>query len=281
MPGTHPNPDRPLYLGMREGDLAGKPYARFWNPRMAPLPAHVREAVLHGPVAAGLLPRLGEAPRMLEAGHAELEDGYGLQDDGSLLVAVRTEMPDVTPAMVDWWFGWHSEEPQRYKLWHPRAHVHAQWDVEDRALRGRARYLGRTSFIDEYLGSQLSHLTIRFVPPAELGFDEAQLADPQQATVVCARAGFFGLPVGTDAGYLVHHVRRVPGGAEMRSRFWLGGPHAALRSGGKVAEIAMRAVRRFVRPTAANGHELLVHCSQEMAHLAAFLPALHAALQDD
>ena len=34
---THPNPNRPLYLGQRAGDLAGKPYAGFWNPSLAPL----------------------------------------------------------------------------------------------------------------------------------------------------------------------------------------------------------------------------------------------------
>src|SRR5262245_37253312 len=123
----HPNPDRQLYLGMRAGDLAGKAYAAYWNPRMAPLPAHVREALLCGSVSAPLLPRLADAPRRLESGDQELENGFGIQDDGSLLVAVRTDMPAVSPAMMDWWFGWHSDETQRYKLWHPRAHVHAEW----------------------------------------------------------------------------------------------------------------------------------------------------------
>ena len=53
---SHPNPNRPLYLGMRDGDLVGKPYAEFYNPRMAPLPAHAQAALLHGPVATPLLP---------------------------------------------------------------------------------------------------------------------------------------------------------------------------------------------------------------------------------
>mgnify|MGYP001225323634 CR=1 FL=1 len=34
---------REKYLGMRPGDLDGKPYARYWNPEMRPLPAHVSE----------------------------------------------------------------------------------------------------------------------------------------------------------------------------------------------------------------------------------------------
>jgi hypothetical protein len=29
----------------------------------------------------------------------------------------------VTGAMFEWWMGWHYMEHQRYKLWHPRAHI--------------------------------------------------------------------------------------------------------------------------------------------------------------
>src|SRR5207249_695071 len=149
-------------------------YAKHWNPRMAPLPENAREALLCGPVAAERLPDLGEWKRLLEPGYQDLEDGFGLQGDGSLHVAIRTPMPGVSAAMVDWWFGWHSEEPQRYKLWHPRAHVYAQWGgpaVGDAALRGRERYVGRVSYVDEYVGSEMSHIAIRFLRPAELGFD--------------------------------------------------------------------------------------------------------------
>ncbi len=275
----HPDPARSLHLGMRPGELDGAPFASFFNPRMAPLPVHVRDALLHGPVAGGLLPALAEAPRLLEAGDQELEDGYGLAADGSMHVAVRTAMPGVSPAMVDWWFGWHGSEARRYKLWHPRAHVHARWDVDPpKGSRGRERYVGRTSFVDEYIGSALQLATIRFVRPASLGFDEAALADAGEATVVAARIGL--LDPSIEAGHLVHHVRRVEGGAEMRSRFWLGGPYAAPRSGGWVEAAVVSAARRVMKPTAAQGYELLVHCSQEMSHLAGFLPALYARCRE-
>jgi hypothetical protein len=278
----HPNPNRSLYLGMREGDLAGKPYAAFWNPRLAPLPERAKEALLHGPVAAPLLLQLADAPRLLETGDHELEDGYGFHPDGGLHVAVRTEMPGVSPAMVDWWFGWHSAEPQRYKLWHPRSHVHAQWGSPDSpelaTKKGRERYVGRVSFVDEYLGSQMSHLAIRFLPPSELGFNEEALSDPERSTAVCARTSFAGAPL--DVGYLIHHVRRVEGGSEMRSRFWIGGPHAFVRAGHFLDAIVTPAARRIFRPSAQNGRDLLVHCSQEMSHLATFLPRLYSELHD-
>lgn len=279
---THPNPNRPLYLGQRAGDLTGKPYAGFWNPNLAPLVERVKEALAVGPVAAPLLARLEDAPRLLDPGYQELEDGLGLQRDGSWYVALRTEMPGVSPEMIDWWFGWHGEEPQRYKLWHPRAHLHAQWDAPDTpaqaAQKGRGRYVGRTSFVDEYLGSVLTQITIRFLPPAELGLDSGALADPQQATAVCARVGLMNHPV--EGGYLVHHVRRVAGGSEMRSRFWIGGPYARVRTGLFTDGLVSKVARRVFGPTLESTRELFVHCAQEMAHLASFLPRLYAELSE-
>lgn len=276
----HPSPQRSLHLGLRDGELTGKPYAKYFNPIMAPLPAHAQDALLHGPVAAALLPSLHDAPQLLMPGDSALEDGFGLHPDGSLHIAIRTDMPGVSPAMVDWWFGWHSAEPARYKLWHPRAHVHAQWGGADPPGKsGRERYVGRVSFVDEYIGSQLNHVAIAFLPPAALGFDEQALADPEQATAVCARIRFAEHPI--DIGYLVHHVRRSADGrgSQLRSRFWLGGPYAAVRAGGPLSGLLTQVLRRARSPRPAEGHELLVHCSQEMSHLATFLPALYSELR--
>lgn len=264
-------------LGMAPGELEGKPYARFWNPRMAPLPEHAREALAQGPVAEPLLPPSAEAARALESEIGAPESAFCLAGGGGFRVAILTEMPGVSPAMWDWWFGWHSEEPQRYKLWHPRAHVHAEWRTPGSpALRGRERYVGRVSYVDEYVGGDLGSYFIRFVPPAEFGLDEARLADPARATAVCARVGFSELPF--DFGRLLHYIEAVPGGATMRSRFWIGGEHAAARRGGPAGRLAVEAARRVLRPGAGEAAALLVHCSQEMSHLAAFLPELHREL---
>ena len=264
----------PRYLGIRPGDLADKPYSEFWNPQVAPLPDHAREAVAHGPIAAPLLPALADAPAALQSPERGVENGFCFAKGGALHIAIHTFMPQVTPAMIDWWFGWHSDEPQRYKLWHPRAHVYAAWVGKPPAdSQGRARYVGRTSHVDEYIGSSLGSYHIRFLAPHELGLDEHPLRDAQ-ATAVCARVGFASLPI--DIGYLLHNVTPVAGGSEMRSRFWIGGPHASARRGGLVGKLAVEAVKRVMRPTAADASALLVHCSQEMSHLATFLPTLFA-----
>ena len=71
--------------------------------------------------------------------------------------------------------------------------------------------------------------------------------------------------------------RPVAGGSEMRSRMWLGGESAAL---GDNPRAAARGLMRVLRPVAKSmlpdPSELLVHNAQEMAHLAGFLPQLHA-----
>lgn len=272
IPGRH--------LGLSAAELAGRPYSKFYNPAMAPLHDRARDALARGPVAPPLLPPLTDAPRLLDAGDRGLEDGFCLQGDGAAHVAIRTEMPGASPAMVDWWFGWHSAEPERYKLWHPRAHVHASWASPgpDNAV-GRARYVGRVSHVDEYLGSDLGRFAIRFVPPEELGLDAAALADPEQATAVCARVGLATIPL--DMGFLIHHVRRTEGGCEMRSRFWLGGPYAGARRGGAAAALAMRAARQVLKPTVADAYALLVHCAEEMSHLASFLPRIYAEFRGE
>jgi hypothetical protein len=279
---NHPSPNRLLSLGLTAADLAGKPYAAYYQPQMGGLPSHAQAALLTGPVAAPLLPRLSDAPQLLLTPETELENGFGFQEDGTLHVAIRTELPDVTPEMIDFWFGWHSAEPARYKLWHPRAHVHAQWESaespQQAQSKGRARYVGRVSFVDEYLGSRLQQVAIGFLSPATLGFDESLLADPQQATVVAARISFASAPL--DVGYLVHHVRKIAGGSEMRSRFWLGGSHASVRAGGLRMRVPSQLARRIRAPSIEEGRDLLVHCSQEMSHLARFLPKLYAELYE-
>ena len=87
---------------------------------------------------------------------------------------------------------------------------------------------------------------------------------------MCARVGLVDVPV--DLGYLAHHVAAVPGGSVMRSRFWLGKPYLAARKAPMRAAIPL--ARRLIELTELDARALIVHCSQEMTHLASFLPAL-------
>jgi DAPG hydrolase-like protein len=267
-----------LYFGYRNDD-AHTPFAKFFKPEMAPLPEHVVEALHHGPQGGMALLAFDDVARVADEGYQRTENGYGVLRDGSYQVSVRTDMPGVTPAMWAWWFGWHGCDTRRYKLWHPRAHLFAAWkdgnDVSD-GRRGAQRYIGRWSIISEYIGSSVLNGAIQFVAPDQMGCPP----DGEDAVAVCARLGSSEAPV--DVGWLIHHIRSTQGGAEMRSRFWMGGPHIAVRNAPGLASRAVRPIAsRVLGAPESSARNLLVHCAQEMNHLASFLPELYEAFGDD
>jgi hypothetical protein len=262
------------YQGYRDIDR-GRPYAHFFAARTTPAPAVVTDAVGGPPIAPEWVPHFDSITTDLApTGYSAIETGYGRRADGMTFVAVRTAMPRVTAAMWDWWFGWHSAEAARYKLWHPDAHLHAALaeDRTARAIPDKAKYIGNTSFVDEYVGPKLQQLGIGFRDPVTHGFDV-----PADQTVVFGRVGSSIAPV--DLGWLAHQVRPVQGGAEMRSRFYLNlrGLHVP------DPKQAVCAVRRGASVDPSDlvlgldlARDLLLHCGQEMNHLARFLPELHA-----
>jgi hypothetical protein len=256
------------YLGYRDGD-ADTPYGRFFDAHMAPLPRHVSEALEHGPQAAPVLLDFDSAATLLVSEQLQTENGYGMLRDGGIQVSVRTDMPGVTPAMWSWWFGWHGSDTRRYKLWHPRAHVSAQWSDDG----GDGHYVGRTSIVREYLGSAYTKAAISFVEPAVMG-----LATSEGEVTICARLGSADLPV--DVGWLIHQVRSTGDGSQMRSRFWMGGRHIAVRAGLSGIRLANSVVRPVAARQLPDPRDLMVHCAQEMNHLAGFLPELWAAVGD-
>lgn len=255
-------------LGYSSEELSQSPYASFYNPELGSLQAQVAEALMVGPQAHELFPPVDAASSMISPGYWPVETGYTRSPDGSIRVFCLTKMPRVVPQMWDWWFGWHGCEAQRYKLWHPKAHINAQWADG----RRDESYVGRTSLITEYLGPRLARGAIGFRSPSVMGFDERQLA-AQGEVVVCARVGVPGTPL--KGGWLLHQLRPVEGGSEMRSRMWMGGENVAL---GEKPGMLGREVAKGLRPVAGKllpaAADLLVHNAQEMAHLAAFLPEL-------
>ncbi len=265
--------------GWTAEDLATLPWARFWNPVLAPLPERTLRALERGARPLPSLPGLEASRATLLDPAADSASGYGFDDKGRMHVAIDTDMPGVTPAMVDWWFGWHGDRAAKYRLWHPEAHVSAAWLRSPPAgSRGRTRYIGQTSIVDEYIGSRRLNGSIRFMPPTQLGFTDPSLNDDQAATVVCARTGPADAPV--DVGWLAHAVLRTPGGSVMRSRFWFGGDGVAGR-GGLRGALAATMVGRILRLTESDARALLIHCAEEMQHLAGFLPALYADFRND
>lgn len=268
-------------LGLNASELQ-KPYAKFWNPNIQDLNEEVAEALLRGHQASELGFDLTNSNELLKKGDLALENGYTKLANNQTFVAIKTDMPNVTGKMIDWWFGWHSEESARYKLWHPRAHVRAQikQSFETQSdLTDKQRYVNNTSFVDEYVGGDIHKLAIQFVEPKVFGLNENGFEDAQVETAVCAKIGFANLPV--NFGKLVHLMRTTENGCEMRSRFWLG--NMELRGPLRFTPFNWLIRRPFVSAIAQPNnmaHELIVHCTQEMTHLASFLPELYNEYND-
>jgi FAD/FMN-containing dehydrogenase len=249
-----------------------KSYAKYYDETIVALAPHVQYALEHAPFLAGALPPFSEVTYLENEGYTDLETGFSVEADGSIYAAILTAMPGVTPEMWDWWFGWHGSQDSRYKLWHPKSHVSAVWEdgkTDD-------AYIGRNSIIEEYIGDEFTDGLIQFKSPTEFGFSFDAVKDPSKAVYVCARLGHSKLPI--DFGYLVHQVRAVEGGSEMRSRFWMGGKYTIVRKEGIFADLGTSFLQKQKLLPAGFGREIVTHCSEEMTHLAAFLPKLYSEI---
>ena len=78
-------------------------------------------------------------------------------------------------------------------------------------------------------------------------------------------------------GRLIHQIREVEGGSELRSRFWLGKPEFPRIPKDGLLGRALSSDLLFDRIVTQDlGRDMVVHCGMEMNHLASFLPALYA-----
>lgn len=233
------------------------------RPLSSPAPG-VLEAIAAGPIAAEQALPLADLDRLLDPAPLDAETGWCRLDDGVAYVAVRTPMPKVTGAMVDWWFDWHPEEAIRYRIWHPRAHTSNR--VERPAHAGAKRHWNTIHHPVEDVGTGTEHVRIEFRPPTKMGFSTDALDDPRVATIACGHAGDDRRRVRHSA---MVHVWLNDGdeGTVLRSRFWLGAALPRL--------LARRAVRNAMMPRDLP-HALATHCAEEYANLAELLPELHA-----
>ena len=231
-------------------------------------------AIERGPMNPGDAQAAGDVDVLLDPAELPGECGWCVLADGCGYVAMRTEMPGVSGAMVDWWFDWHPHDPVRYRVWHPLAHESNS--VEPARVPGERPYWGTVHHPVEDLGLGTVHARIAFQRPEALGFSPGALARPGVAAIVGGLAG--------DDRRRMQHTKMVhvfldaDGGVVLRSRFWLGAalrPYAPAPLAGLAARVLNRpAVRRRLIP-AAVPRALARHCAEEYANLAAILPELH------
>lgn len=248
------------------------PLAKYWY-QIAEVDSQVLVALNSGPMSPSDILQWDDRLDLSNPGYQNVENGWCTLEDGSGYVAVKTFFPGSTAEMLDWWFTWaQKKEHIRYKIWYPGAH----YSMADIPTPGSPDYpntkssWGRTRFPVEDVGLGVSQIRLDFVPPSEFGFE----TEPDSSSIVTVRVGLpNGLFKHTD---MIHYVRPVQGGVEMRSRFWMARDLEAMSGG--LGLVALLADNQFVKKKALPANapkELAFHCATEYSQLASFLPELY------
>lgn len=204
-----------------------KPYAKYFDIPMAGADQRHVDIVAAGPIDPALALRPEQINDLLNPGYLPSEVGYCYLPDGTGYISSIVQMPNVTGAMIDWWFAWHPLESLRYKIWNPKVHYDISVSDADRArltdqsIPLRERIWGVVQHITEDIGLGPMTGDLQFASPAELGFDLDRFAQHAETAV--------GMAVGGRAVHIARKSQSGPG-IELRTRFWFpaGTPEALL-----------------------------------------------------
>ena len=167
--------------------------------------------------------------------------GGGFEEIGSetLDLVIDHELHGVTPDMLDWWWK-NMIELGNYKLWHPKDHVSAVWEVPP----SKESNIGAIHVAEERIGEfPARKLRIRVENPA---------SSPILATYSHVRATSIIAQNNRPVTWIVHEYQAEPYGTRMRSTF---------RLSANTPKQLIDALRQ--------------HNKEEMGRFSEFLPALY------
>ncbi|RYG68156.1 hypothetical protein EON64_05795 [archaeon] len=223
---------------------------------------------------------------LLEPGYSSLlEHGYAKRKDGTLYVAVLSDLgSEVTPEMLDWWFS-QCDNGDKHRWWHPRAHQGAcAFDPPFYAAMAFERppqhYVGHVQTVEERIGGGSHTLRYEYLRPNRFldmrGVEEG---------VVLARLHLDHPRYGSMAlGYVAHIIRQVDGRTELRSRVWLGDfffeeTPENYYVAQALTRLANTPLLRSMHLSASLAQQVYSQLGQKMQCLRAFLPAYYAQAQ--
>lgn len=260
------------------GSEKQNPYVDYYYRESATIPDMVLENIQRKTYTNRQALPFEKINDLLSPGYLPMENGYCRMPDGSFFVAVRTEFPNATDKMFDWWFEWHAQEPFRYRIWYPECHFNLCVRVTQPAAPDQPAYWYSTHYPVEDVGLGKEKLSIHFIPPADFGFDISQFGEANIVTAVCGLVGSVDKHLKQQAS-MCHVVRRFSGGFEMRSRFWIG-RNIRLRPfwGSTIIESLLntKLARMIILPPRM-GLSIALHCAQEYNNLSEILPELYSA----
>lgn len=237
--------------------------------------AEVIDAIESGPFDPEHALARDDAVRLCDPAPLKVENGWTRLPDGSIQVAFRTELPDLTTAMVEWWFDWHPLRDDRYRAWHPQEHFGNRLLP---AVRNQEKpYWDAVIFFDEDVGDGRSQLRTEFTSPMGFGIPGDPFTGSDVEVIVSARVGDARM-THTD---MAHVFLRDGDGLVLRSRMWIAaevrprlpGPLVALED---VAEnLASRKLIRDIAVPEGIGAAVARHGAEEHAQLNEILPGLY------
>jgi 2,4-diacetylphloroglucinol hydrolase len=260
--------------------IRGKPYEAFFDTELL-VPADRLDLIQRGPMpeAFHVRPNPVDVERSIREIDAFPDAGWALVDGSVAFVQSRMFMPGVTVEIMRWWFLWHANEPERYSLWFPHAHVSNTVSDRDRyqdeALSYGERLYNNTNTVLEYIGPSLVGIDIHFQSPEELGLNPAFI----EAGGFAFNASAWNAPSfapDTAFSLMIHLGRDTEQGFEFISRYWIGA-HADLNRypGGEHAPAVLETMGFGPDELEGLAYELSVHDMTEFHHLAGFLPDLY------
>ena len=246
-----------------------KPYAKYFYQPVVPPPKEIMEILDRGPIDPSLAIPIQRRDELLKPGYLSAEIGYCLMSDNSGYVAMLIKMPNVTAEMIEWWFAWFGLESLRYKIWDPEAHYATRVvdeDLEHRLnpkLSNLERRWNTTIVVNEDIGAGAVDLRISFLSPDDFGHGRDLLAKPPNATInnINLAINEPRRPMATAS----HLYREIPGGLELRARFWLGWNVMNKKPVRVVDHVPFEMVKG-----------LTYHCAREYTNLGALLPKVYA-----
>jgi hypothetical protein len=275
-----PEPTDGSRLGLTASER-DDPLATYFDRPPAAVAADVQRALRGGPLPPEQALSRAAIAELDRPGYLAAETGYCTLPDGRGYVAVRTEMPEVTAEMIDWWFSWVNRADLRYKIWFPGLHYanHVTAPSEADAARlasypasERKPYWFSTAHPLEDVGFGPEAIALRFVPPHDYGLGNPDFVSGK-ATAICTFVGADS--VGMTHSQMCHYVRPWRGGVELRSRFWMGENVQLPGAAGTVLAPLLNSDfvrRRMIHPN--RPFDMAQHCAQEYANLAGILPRL-------
>jgi phloretin hydrolase len=249
-------------------------YSKYYYKEMAEIPSSDLEKVNNGPADPSKVITIHERSKLMDPGYLDVETGYTVMPDGSGVAATMVQMPGVTPEMLDWWFNWHGLEGLRYAIWCPVAHTDIRVKDNKRHLDSsgipmRERNYGATHYpVEGFNLEGAQKVRIEFFSPGNFGLDLSKFKEPNISIAVAANClvDRQSLPINV----FFHAIRRVNGGVEYRSRYWLG---YSMKNGVPAIKKINRLMPKWMMMHMARNN--CIHSLMEYNNLASFLPKLY------